>query len=520
MAENLASPIKTFYTGKNVFITGATGFVGVTIVEKLLRDIPEIGTIYLLMRPKKGKTVAQRLEEIRNNSVFDKFKELKLDEKRFEKIVPIEGDVGQDHLGISETERQVLINNVHVVFHSAATLDFFQSLKETTNINLLGTRRVVELCKQLTKLEALVHVSSAYVNSYITEVEEKLYPAPDDPEKVIQLAETLSDEALKELEPKLLKDHPNTYTFTKHLAEHEVAKEASRFPCGIVRPSMITAAWKQPLPGWTVSKNGPQGFFMGASRGILRRLPLDPNIIMDYIPVDVVVNAIIATGYYVNALKVKNDGKPAELQIFHLTSSTYNPFRFESLIDKINVYLHEYPLLSAVWYPHLKMVNGLFLFRIGAVLFHFIPGFFLDLITKLTGGRPILIRLHKSVWNSLNTLERFIFTEWHYDSKHTLALSKQLDPRDREVFFFDIGDLKWDDYFLNTIVGVRQYLSKESPKNLAAAKRKDKILLALHVALQLSFYYGIFKSFIVAFGLSNAKAALMLPVVYFLMNLI
>jgi len=38
--------------------------------------------------------------------------------------------------------------------------------------------------------------------------------------------------------PRLLKDHPNTYTFTKHLAEHEVANVASKFPCGIVRPSM------------------------------------------------------------------------------------------------------------------------------------------------------------------------------------------------------------------------------------------------------------------------------------------
>lgn len=37
---------------------------------------------------------------------------------------------------------------------------------------------------------------------------------------------------------RLLKDHPNTYTFTKHLAEHEVANVSSKFPCGIVRPSM------------------------------------------------------------------------------------------------------------------------------------------------------------------------------------------------------------------------------------------------------------------------------------------
>ena len=522
MTENLSStsPIKRFYTGRNVFITGATGFVGVTIVEKLLRDIPEIGTVYVLMRAKKGKSVDQRLEELKKNSVFDKFKDLKLEE-RFNKIVPIEGDVGVEHLGISENDRQLLIKNVHVVFHSAATLDFFQSLKETTNINLRGTRRVVELCKQLEKLEALVHVSSAYVNSYITEVEEKLYPSPDDPEKIINLADTLNDEALKELEPKLLKDHPNTYTFTKHLAEHEVANVASRFPCGIVRPSMITAAWKEPIPGWTISKNGPSGFFMGASKGVLRRLPLDPSIIMDYIPVDVVVNAIISTGYYVHALKLKNaDKKPDELQIFHLTSSTYKPFRFEFLINKINTFLHEYPLASAVWYPNLKLVKSLWLFRLGAILYHFIPGFFLDLLTKLTGGRPILIRLHKSVWNSLNTLERFIFTEWHYDCKHTLAFSKTMEPADRETFFIDIGDLNWDEYFSNTIMGVRQYLSKESPKTLEAARRKDKILLGLHVAVQLGFYYGLWKLIIFVLGISSAKAALLLPIIYMLLGMI
>ena len=85
------------------------------------------------------------------------------------------------------------------------------------------------------------------------------------------------------------------------------------------------------------------------------------------------------------------------------------------------------------------------------------------------------MRLHKSVWNSLNTLEKFIFTEWHYDSKHTLALAKSMDPVDKEVFFLDIGPLNWEEYFENTILGVREYLSKEPPKNLEAARRKDKM---------------------------------------------
>lgn len=87
------------------------------------------------------------------------------------------------------------------------------------------------------------------------------------------------------------------------------------------------------------------------------------------------------------------------------------------------------------------------------------------------------MRLHTSVWNSLNTLEKFIFTEWHYDSKRTLALAKSMDPVDKKIFFIDIADLNWEDYFQNTILGVREYLSKESPKTLEAARRKDKMLV-------------------------------------------
>lgn len=99
---------------------------------------------------------------------------------------------------------------------------------------------------------------------------------------------------------RLLKDHPSTYTFTKHLAEHEINKYAAKIPCAIVRPSSITPAWKEPTPGWTISKNGVQGFLMGVSKGVIRRLPADKNIIYDVIPVDIVVNTILVTGHHVN----------------------------------------------------------------------------------------------------------------------------------------------------------------------------------------------------------------------------
>jgi len=64
----MSSPVQDFYRGKNLFITGGTGFVGIGLVEKLLRSC-DVGTIYLLMRPKKGKQIEERLQELTKNLV-------------------------------------------------------------------------------------------------------------------------------------------------------------------------------------------------------------------------------------------------------------------------------------------------------------------------------------------------------------------------------------------------------------------------------------------------------------------
>lgn len=61
--------IREFYAGKNVMVTGATGFMGKVLVEKLLRSIPEIGNVYILVREKRGKTSKERLDNLLSSRV-------------------------------------------------------------------------------------------------------------------------------------------------------------------------------------------------------------------------------------------------------------------------------------------------------------------------------------------------------------------------------------------------------------------------------------------------------------------
>lgn len=84
--------------------------------------------------------------------------------------------------------------------------------------------------------QALVHISSAYVNSTLCEVQEYLYPAPYDVNELFELEEKLDNKTLETKKQHIIKDHPNSYTFTKHLAEHEVKNGG--ISAAIVRPSM------------------------------------------------------------------------------------------------------------------------------------------------------------------------------------------------------------------------------------------------------------------------------------------
>ena len=104
-----------------------------------------------------------------------------------------------------------------------------------------------------------------YANCNRSYIEESIYPSNLEPQKILNLLEWMDDEWLKLATKKLIGDKPNTFTFTKWIAETLLEQEATDLPVVIVRPSIIGAAWKEPFAGWVEKSSGPCDLFIAVN---------------------------------------------------------------------------------------------------------------------------------------------------------------------------------------------------------------------------------------------------------------
>ena len=90
---------------------------------------------------------------------------------------------------------------------------------------------------------------------------------------------------------------PNTYTFTKSMAEQVINDYKHKVPLVIFRPSIVISAMKEPVPGWVDNFNGPVGLLVGCGVGIMRTAQVAPKYIADFTPVDVCIKAMIIAAW-------------------------------------------------------------------------------------------------------------------------------------------------------------------------------------------------------------------------------
>ena len=121
-----------------------------------------------------------------------------------------------------------------------------------------------------------MHVSTAYANCDKQTINEEVYKQPIDPKKLIEMLDLIDDNLANYIAPIIIKPKPNTYTYTKAIAETLVVQECSgtdcKFPTTIVRPSIITASWREPFPGWVDNFNGPSALYPAIGTGLLRTM--------------------------------------------------------------------------------------------------------------------------------------------------------------------------------------------------------------------------------------------------------
>ncbi|XP_026485989.2 putative fatty acyl-CoA reductase CG5065 [Vanessa tameamea] len=469
-----------FYKGKNILITGGTGFLGKVLIEKLLRSFPDIGTIYLLLRAKKGLTEEERLKIVFNNKVFANLREKQPDV--FKKIKLVAGDVLDDNLGLSNDDALELRRNCNIVFHSAACVRFDQNLKDAVNVNIKGTQRILKLAETMEKIEAFVHLSTAYCRCKLEVLEEKLYPAVHSPAKIIDLVDWLDDKTLSYIEPKLISSEPNTYAYTKAMTEDLVAEYSSKFPIAIGRPSIVVAAWKEPLFGWVDNINGPTGLLIGSGKGVIRSMHCKPSYLADAIPVDIVVNGCILIAY-TTALDRSKD-----VRIFNMTLSGIQKITWREIIELGKKWVNEYPFTVALWYPGGTIKSYWLTHQVAHILTHVLPAYFIDMLLLLLGKKTFMVNLQVRVSHGLSILQYYTTKQWHFKNTNFLSLQNRITKSENNIFYTDISTLDRDEYLKNYIIGTKLYVLNEDPDSLPRARKLHRMLYWIDVIAKALFY--------------------------------
>ncbi|KMZ07819.1 uncharacterized protein Dsimw501_GD27572 [Drosophila simulans] len=472
--------MEEFFEDSEIFVTGGSGVVGKALVEKLLRSC-NVRRIYVLLRPRKQLTAEQRLVRLRQATVFHVLAAQKPEE--LDKIVAVPGDVSLPGLGIDPSMMQRM-KGVSLVYHCAATVRFDEPLREALRLNVGGTLEALKFAETLPKLRAFVHVSTFYSNPYLTRVEPKYYSSPMDWRLCLRLIDDIADDGmLNALTRKLIVGFPNTYTFTKNLAESLVNDYRHRLPVIVYRPSIVLFAVDDPSPGFSPSLMGAMGLFALVGAGILKTVYLGKDIRLDITPQDIGIKSMLC--YTKMGYEIYRQGPPADLPVYLSSSCTHVPHT---------------PLGRDVAFEKNLMIPGChYTDRRWAYQFlvftkQILPALILDLLLRIFGRKPVLMSAVRKAYQTLEVMQPFMFNNWDSPgvtdmeslSKHSEGSAFNLDAFNHP----DIHGLVIQSCG-NMLYSIRTHLLREDPKTLGRSKRILRIKVFLYRLLRLFLLYKL-----------------------------
>jgi len=496
----MMTEVERFYEDKVVFITGGTGFIGKVLLEKLLR-CTDVKKVYLLIREKKGIPPDERLDKLFESKLFDKIKVVK--SSALKKVIAMPGDIDQPFLGLSTESQDKMIKEVEVILHCAATVRFDEDLSRALTMNVGAVSSLISICKRMNRLRSFVHVSTAYCHCQKKHIGEVAYPPPTPPRQALSLLENLDKKILDETNftKMIIGDRPNTYTYTKAIAEDLVMTECEDLPVSIVRPSIVVSSWKEPVPGWVDNLNGPTGLFLIAGIGVMRTAVIHEDLLVDGVPVDTCANLIIAAGWKTDRDYRSNslNSNVSPIKIYNQISGNTVPLTWGQIYHIAEKHLFANPLEGVVWYPGGTFKRSSTVNRLYELVLHELPAYVTDLACRAVGKKPFAVYLCNKMHRGMRSLEYFTTHEWTWDNDNTNTLASTMETKDRETFYFKMDGLEWDSFIEEYVKGTRAYVLKQNPSTITACKRKMKILWVFDTLLRFGLLYLLLKVLLAIF---------------------
>ncbi|MBI3091116.1 MAG: SDR family oxidoreductase [Candidatus Tectomicrobia bacterium] len=548
--------IRAALAGKTLLVSGATGFLGKALIEKLLFEIPAIKRIYLLIRPRGGDVPAQaRLKaDIFSSPLFQRLRTREEGREGFEaflggKVVAVEGDLMQVGLGLADEDLRRLAKEIDLIINSAATVQFDERLDLALNLNTLGPQRLLALAKSCLRRPLLVQVSTCYVGGKL---------AGPIPEQVLEQEQTIShlrgdanlppfnvDEEIRHLFRTIRQiiqesHHPerrveivalareqllngqaaskrqgsraanggqrlaevsfeaargqwiarrlvsegmsraqrygwnDTYTFTKALGEKLLVRDHGAVPLIILRPSIIESSLREPEAGWIEGYRMADPMIAAYGLGKLRKFSSRREVVLDVIPLDVVVNTLIAAMAHPPA---------AGHVVYQTASGSRVPLTIGRLADYIFEYFRDHPMRTRKGQPirvkpwRLQPQEE---FQRHLYWRSFLPVKMLHRVLRSLAWLPFAPSLLEKVGKLRNALEQLrhlstIYAPYTnhsplFETKATEKLFDLLREEDRQRFNFSLADLDWEHYVKEVHIPglIRNVIQAERPPRLTA----------------------------------------------------
>ncbi|MCK9900737.1 haloacid dehalogenase [Parafrankia colletiae] len=478
--------------GRRVFVTGVTGFVGEALLERLLSDFPDTRVV-ALVRPRGSHSGAARLERMMRKPAFRALRE-RLGREGLvallaERVTVIEGDLA-DMGGLPA--------DLDVVIHCAGEVSFDPSIDEGFATNVGGVQELLRAVHATGARPHVVHVSTAYVaglrsghvaeGRLVHDVDWRVEQAWAERARVAAEDASRSPETLSGLRVQAAGEHlragaqtvaaqaeaarrawvarrlvsagaeraqvlgwTDAYTFTKAMAERYLEESHGDLPLTIVRPSIIESALAKPFPGWIEGFKMAEPLILAYGRGELPDFPASPDAVVDIIPVDLVVNALLAAA--------GSPPPPVDVPAYYTVCSGFrNPLLFRDLYDYVRGYFLAHPLpqrgrgsAAVPEWPFAGSVAVEAQLRRGEkavewanrALSHAprserVRRWAVDL--ERSEGRVAFLRRYSDVYRAYTSAELV------YVDDATAALHAAMDPSDQADFGFDPSCFDWRHY--------------------------------------------------------------------------